>query len=435
MAPKKKSRRPSGHPATEARRREQERLRREARSNPSRQIAITLCRDAATLGSALEAELWASEMLGSWWPPSLEFRASRLEADDEYGGPLVMELARNGSEGALAALIVIGEVCETEIALVARKHAEQMVAKGVRPPAWAAAITSAQVNRVAVMRDQIFDDGMTIFIEAEHSDGGEPHAIGVYIDNNLGGMAKDIVLADSIAQIERIVDGESDDEDGVIVESMGPVEAGARIYDAMQLTDETLAPPVGEEYPALRALAMLRAADLPGGPPVDVSDPEVSPESREELRAEFLSSPEGRQFDAESDEAYIASLAIDFCADYVDGRPLRWSPSLVEIFMLGWLPNKVLADRETFEAVPAALAAWIRFAGRKREVPEWAIEETIAAVEEFKAEMLSIHDGEGELSPSMEFLTAAKSAGIDFEDEQAMETFIAGWNARSDIDA
>jgi hypothetical protein len=32
-------------------------------------------------------------------------------------------------------------------------------------------------------------------------------------------------------------------------------------------------------------------------------------------------------------------------------------------------------------------------------------------------------------------LTAAKSAGIDFEDEQAMETFIAGWNARTGIDA
>ncbi|MFY9265128.1 MAG: hypothetical protein WAO61_06850 [Solirubrobacterales bacterium] len=435
MAPKKKSRRRSGHPATEARRREQEQLRREARSNPSRQIVLTLCRDAATLRSALEAELWASEILGSWWPPSLEFRASRLEADDEYGGPLVAELARNGSEGALAALIAFGEVCETELALVARRHAEEMIAKGVRPPAWAEAITTAQINRVAVMRDQIFDDGMTIFIEAEHNDGGESHAIGVYIDNNLGGMAKDIVQADSIEHVEQIVAGNSDDQDAVIVESMGPVEAGARIYDAMQLTDETLDPPVGEEYPALRALALLRNSDLPGGPPVDVSTSEVSPERREALRAEFLSAPEGKQFDAESDEAFIASLAIDFCADYVDGRPLRWSPSLVEIFMLGWLPNKVLADRATFEAVPEALAAWVRFAGRRREIAEWAIDKTIAAIEEFKAELLLLQDGEGELSPSMEFLTAAKSAGIDLEDEQAMESFIAGWNARSGIDA
>ena len=58
--------------------------------------------------------------------------------------------------------------------------------------------------RTAVMREDVFDDGVTIFIEATHDD-GEPHAIGVYIDHNFGGMATDVVLADSIDRVEELL--------------------------------------------------------------------------------------------------------------------------------------------------------------------------------------------------------------------------------------
>jgi hypothetical protein len=33
--------------------------------------------------------------------------------------------------------------------------------------------------------------------------------------------------------------------------------------------------------------------------------------------------------------------------------------------------------------------------------------------------------------PAKQFLTAAKEAGIDVSDQEALTTFIAGWNARS----
>ena len=36
--------------------------------------------------------------------------------------------------------------------------------------------------------------------------------------------------------------------------------------------------------------------------------------------------------------------------------------------------------------------------------------------------------------PSEQFLLAAKAAGVDLEDEQALRTFIKGWNARSELD-
>jgi Plasmid pRiA4b ORF-3-like protein len=36
--------------------------------------------------------------------------------------------------------------------------------------------------------------------------------------------------------------------------------------------------------------------------------------------------------------------------------------------------------------------------------------------------------------PPKQFLLAAKAAGVDLEDEQALGTFIKGWNARSELD-
>src|SRR5207302_9888791 len=119
---------------------------------------------------------------------------------------------------------------------------------------------------------------------------------------------------------------------------------------------------------------------------------EVSRAQRDALRDEFLSSPEGRGFKPDGNEAYTACLAIDFCADYVDGRPLRWSPVVVELFMAGWAPRKVLADSDLLAALPAALDAWIRFAGRKRGIPEWAITETCEVISLCDDEMTGLID-------------------------------------------
>jgi hypothetical protein len=191
-----------------------------------------------------------------------------------------------------------------------------------------------------------------------------------------------------------------------------------------------LDPPVSEEYPALRALAMLRADEVP----VVTTRPEreeMSVAERDALRDEFLSGPEGRGFATDGDEAFAVSLAIDFCADYVDGRPLRWSPVVVELFMAGWVPRKVLANEDLFAALPSALDAWVRFAGRKRGIAEWAIETTRDAIPHWCDEMTRAGTDLASGGPAKQFLMAAQEAGVDVADENALMTFMAGWNARS----
>jgi len=431
MMASRKGRRPAGHPAKIAARRQREQARRTGSSSlaHARRVIASLSREAAGLESAFEAELWASRLLGVWWPPPLGTDTDESELG--AGGPIVEGLAAAGSPGALAALLAIGEVCDGELGLVARREADRLARVSLARPSWAAAIEHAHIVRTAAMRERIFEDGETIFIEAGHTDCEEVHAVGVYIDHNLGGIAKDILLADSIDSVRRVIETKPPQDGEVVLEAIDEGEAREQIHRAMELTDMTLEAPVGEDYASLRAIALRRADELRSPSPSADSGDELSAGKRDQLLAEFLTSPEGGTIGPQTDQAEVVRLAIDFCAEYVDGRPLRWSPVLVELFMADWLPRKLLAGREMFEAVPEALAAWVRHAGRVRGIPASAIESTVDAIPRWADQMLSLAEDPGYGSPAKQLLMAAKQAGVQPDDQQAMETFIAGWNARS----
>jgi len=427
MASKGRQRRPQGHPAKVAEKRE--RRGRSGSSPPAQlgRIAREVCRDAARLETAFDAELWASEVLGMWWDRGVG--ALTPEFEREIGGAFVEEMARIGDDGALAGLIALGHVAETELGPLALELAERPAADGITPPAWAETIERVEIVRAAAMREEVFDDGATIFLESVHP-GEEPHAVGVYIDNNLGVMVKDVLIADSIERVECALREKQPEEGELIIEPMEIREAGERIRAAMALTEMTLDPPVSEDYGRLRSLVLLRTDEIP---PTDIGGvPEVDPDERERLHTDFLGSAEAHGMPSESDEADVVRTAIDFCADYVDGRPLRWSPVVAELFMTSWLPRKVVADRDYFEAVPAGLEAWIRYAGRRRGIPKWAIERTLAAVRDYTDEMLAEASSGRARGLAGDFIAAAQDAGVDLSDERALASFVAGWNARSD---
>lgn len=386
-----------------------------------------VCGEAAALGGAFEAELWASALLGAFWRDRFVLPAGEAAGDCALalGGPLIDAVAHTGAPGAAIALTVIQHGDDGELGMRAGELARGL--PGVMPPpAWLAGVGKAEVERAAVMREDVFDDGFTVFLEARHPD-GERHAVGVYIDNNLGGISKDILLADSIERVEQVMRANPDPHGELRLESIDPGAAAGHVHAAIELTDMALEAPVGEDFARLRALALMRADETPGLRPAP-DPPHVSTEERDRLRDEFLSSPEGAAFDPDGDEAYTASLAIDFCAGYVDGRPLRWSPVVVELFMADWIPRKVMADGELLARVPAALDAWVRFAGRMRGTPDWAIERTRAAIPRWRNEMLARARDPAAGDPAKQFLAAAQEAGIDLTDEDALAAFVAGWN-------
>lgn len=428
---KGKRRRPSGHPAKVAARRERA-ASRLSNSNPRERAVRRIWREAGELSSPLEAEVWASAILGTFWANRYALPAAEL--DDwalVYGIPVIEAVAGLGGINALIALLAIGQVDDTELGIRALELAKAQIRGAEEIPMWLPAVGEAEVCRAAVMSEDVFDDARAVFIEAAHP-GGEHHAVGVVIDNNLGRMAKDVLLADSIAQVEQVVLERLRDEEPLKLEPIEPGRAAGLVHAAVAVTDMTFDPPVAEDFAGYRAMALLRADETPGYQ-LAADPPEFPQRERDLLRDEFLASPEGAEFDFESDEAYAVSLAIDFCSVYGDGRPLRWSPTVVEHFMAGWVPRKVVPDHQLFERLPRALDAWVRFAARKTAQPDWAIQKTREAVSEFRDEMIEAASDPRLAGPTKAFLTAARDSGVDLEDPAALETFIAGWNARSEV--
>jgi len=390
-------------------------------------------RDALGLTGPLDGELWGSTLMGMLWSRRYATRLENVGSADYalmFGAPLVEAIGRMGGAGARIALSVIAAVDDGELGLRAGELARELPEDAGRAvPGWVAALGEAEITDAAVMRDEVFDDACTMFLEARHPD-GNVHAVGVLIDHNLGGMAKDIMVVDSIDGVAQVMREHPGPNGALTLERISPGMAAGRIHAALELTDLTWDPSVSEDYADLRALALMRADETPRLV-VAHDRPEMPSAERDRLRDEFLRSPEGQAFAPDSDEAYAVSLAIEFCVDYVDGRPLRWSPVVVELFMADWVPRKVVSDGELFARIPMALDAWVRFAGRKSNLPDWAVAATREAIPAWHETMLERSDDPAAAGPAKELLTAVQEAGIDIEDRHALDTFVAGWNARS----
>jgi len=387
---------------------------------------------AAELESALDVELWASQLLGMCWRARSELppaEAVEMDAGLVYGRPLLQELTRIGGRGAATAVLGLAELEDGELGCLAKEALDE-AGLWARLPQWASEVGESAIVGAAVMRDPVFDDARTVLLESRHPDGATL-ALGVLIDRNLGGIAKDVLLADSIDEVAGAMHAHAGEQPvELVLERIEPGVAAGLIEDAIEMTDMTWAAPVHDDYWNGRALAVLRCDQTPGV--VRPEDPlEMPTAEREALCAEFLASPEGAGFTADGDEAWAVSLAINFAADYAGGDPLRWSPVVVELFMADWVPRKVLTTDAFLAGLPAAIDAWVRFAARKRAVPAEALELTRAAVGEFASEMSERASDPDLVGPSKQFLMAAQQAGVDLEDERALETFVAGWNARS----
>jgi hypothetical protein len=98
------------------------------------------------------------------------------------------------------------------------------------------------------------------------------------------------------------------------------------------------------------------------------------------LAAEFLASDEAEDLSDRGAASHCADRIIDFGCDQDFGRPVRMSPAKVETFLLGWLPRKVMLSYAEQDAMPHVLAAWVRWAGRRRGLDEAVVTETLEAV-------------------------------------------------------
>jgi hypothetical protein len=387
-------------------------------------IAELAASDAAQPADALDAEQWASSLLGAMRTPAM--MGEDVEAMFRRG--FIAALEDLGTSAALATLRALVAVGAPDYAARACAAADGLAAAGLPEPAWAADLATARPTAAALMYEEAFDDGLSVMVEFAAPD-IQTHTIGIYIDHNMGGLVKDVFLAGPLSEVRKRCGRRAPNQVGLAIRDLDLAEARARVEAAFDMLDNTYDPPVNEDVRPLRALIEARIRRLPEGFELPDDYVEVRPDEREALLEDFLSSPEGQRWRGDEDAEDVVRLAIDFGAGYNHGGPLRWSPVVVEIFMTSWLARKVTREPGFFEGVPEVLCDWVKYAGRRQGVPSAPLREAVAAVGEYRQEMLDAIGDPHAWGPAKTFAIAALDAGVDLGDRDQVERFIERYNA------
>src|SRR6185436_19425530 len=97
--------------------------------------------------------------------------------------------------GALRALAALGAPSATAAA-------DRLAAAGLPDPAWADDLGQTQPLAAALLDEPAFDDGVSVLLEFAEPGGGF-HTLSIYIDHNLGGLVKDVLLAGRLAEVRE----------------------------------------------------------------------------------------------------------------------------------------------------------------------------------------------------------------------------------------
>src|SRR5690606_18667026 len=151
-------------------------------------------------------------------------------------------------------------------------------------------------------------------------------------------------------------------------QDIAPATLRSRVSFYLGLTDSLTTLPGGGALATDRALVGSRLAALPPGDPAPAEAVPVDPRR---VEAQFLDSPQAGRLDrgtpaAEAAVRYAIRLILDFTQDAPDRDPLRWSPAVVGLFLLGWVPRRAVLDEEGVATLPAVLAAMAAWTARRR---------------------------------------------------------------------
>jgi hypothetical protein len=381
-------------------------------------------------------EMWASQMWSIWAKSELV----GMDAVEVFAGGLIRYAGRKVTPAALLVLRALAAVAPNPYGSRADREAGRIAAAGVAERPWAAAVGTGAPTEAWLSYDPIDDDGVSVMVGFDGP--GEPSTVGVYIDHNLGGMAKDAFAAPAgveevLAKLRECREGSGGDPQ---YRPISLEEAAARWREAFGMTDMYIDPPSSEDLDHLRALVMARLERLPAGGEVPEAEG-LEEEERDALLSQFYESDEtiglwGVPAEHNEDHAveHLAHQILTFSLDYVGGTPLRFSPVMVEMFCLDWAPRKIAIDEDGFTLLPDVLAAWIRFVGRRRGIPEVSIKASVDAAYEYASEMIELSQDPENWGPAKTMGLAIQRRGIDITDQAALDDFVAEVNSQGGID-
>ncbi|GAA2126473.1 hypothetical protein GCM10009727_15690 [Actinomadura napierensis] len=356
-------------------------------------------RELLAVRSPLDAELIVSEILGSWWG----HRVTAGDVEVVIGEALADHAARAGTPAALALLTGMAYLGTPRQAARAERAALELMERGVARPGWADRVGMVEPEECFVSRD-VYGDQDSIVCTYTYG-GADRHALVVLVDRNKAGavpyadapfspasrsspragrppacgMVRDAWVS---SQVDKLLDHcrrEGRDNPLMRFEQLDPRDTKALLRSALDLTNDTTEPPVNDTFGSYHAFVRARVGILPPGgrlpqPPVYGRD------RRATIAARFLASDEAGDLSDLSAASRCVDRIIAYGCTHDFGRPLRVSPIKCEMFLLDWLPRKVLLSPAEQEAVPHVLAAWVRWAGKRTGLPEEGVRATLDAV-------------------------------------------------------
>jgi len=373
----------------------------------------------------LEAEEWASSLLGVFYKPDLPLDVAE-EIERSLAPTLVKRAEARRDAAGLAALYALAAVLGDDDA-GARLAAARMASRGVARPRWADVIGRPECLRVVTVTD-VFDDQTSYHFTFAYP-GRAPHLVLALYDENLGGIIKDVLVGTPTEDVDPLT--QFADEPGIVTREVDAAEAAGRVLAALETGDLFIDNDWSHDFRYGRALLRARALHLLPDDADDLRDGEyeepLGDDARDALIQEFLASPF-------SPGVPQATAIVDHClvarCDFGDGDPLRWSPTVVELFMLDFVPRKVSLRPDEIEALPEVLAAWVRFALTKRGLEEQFVAEAVQAVDDCADEFRDVIEDEGNFGPAKSLLLALQADGVDVTDQKAVDAWLADFNAR-----
>jgi hypothetical protein len=361
---------------------------------------LRAARELLAVRSPLDAELMVSELLGTWyghrWPRGDNPPGTRASAGSSgrrtptveqlVGEGLVDYASRQRSPAALALLSGIACLGTPRQAAKAERAALDLIESGVHCPGWAEHLGAVTAAECYVNPDILGDQDEVICVFSY--DGEEPHALVTVVDYNAEGMIRDGWVTSRVGKLLehcREVTRQRGAEGKYAFRQVDAGQARHMLEKALAATDGATDPPVSESFPSYHAFIRARIRALPPYRAPSLSSTAArrqawSKDRRAMLAAEFLASDEAEDLSDRGAASHCADRIIDFGCDQDFGRPVRMSPAKVETFLLGWLPRKVMLSYAEQDAMPHVLAAWVRWAGRRRGLDEAVVTETLEAV-------------------------------------------------------
>ncbi|HET8684194.1 MAG TPA: hypothetical protein VFM54_20320 [Micromonosporaceae bacterium] len=278
---------------------------------------------------------------------------------------------------------------------------------------------------------------LATFAYADEACGGPEHAVLALVDHNLG-FAKDLFVSAPAAATLASVRELASANPLIWYREVAPGELRAAVTALLANTDELIELPESESLSSDRAFALARLALLPqpdqaDHPPAGTAGPA---EDRAALFKAFRASAAGRRLaggGADPDSLdFCLDLIVEWAGERRDGRPLRWSPAAVELFLLDWAPRATVLDKADIALLPQALDAWVAWAGRRCKLPAAAVRATREKISAASPEFARLAASGEARGPAAQLVAEMLAEGVDLDDVDAVERWVARHNAATE---